>query len=198
MTKRMAAGDRFGMWTVVEPYFSARRAICRCDCGSYADVQRSNLTSGASKSCDCVRRVEVRLIDNPTYRSWHAMVSRCTNQNDRSWRHYGGSGVSVFHEWLDFSAFVAYMGERPQDTTLDRIDNSRGYEPGNVRWASAKRQSRNRSCTLTASLDGTRVAVADLAEERGLSPGLVSQRLRSGWSLDKAIMTPRRAWHRSA
>ena len=84
------------------------------------------------------------MIDKPTYRSWRAMLTRCTNPYSVSYAQYGGRGVAVCDRWLKFPTFLADMGIRPPGTSLDRIDNSRGYEPANCRWASRSEQNRNR------------------------------------------------------
>ncbi|MFN3474075.1 MAG: hypothetical protein ACK4ZW_08525 [Blastomonas sp.] len=84
--------------------------------------------------------------NTPEYEAWRAMVSRCTNPNHKAYRNYGGRGVTVCPEWRsDFRAFISHIGMRPRaDYSLDRIDNSKGYEPGNVRWTDAATQNRNR------------------------------------------------------
>lgn len=71
------------------------------------------------------------------------MIQRCTNPNNPAWRLYGGRGITVCARWRDFPAFLADMGERPNGLTLDRIDNDRGYEPGNCRWATWSEQRSN-------------------------------------------------------
>lgn len=80
----------------------------------------------------------------PTYRSWEGMKQRCRNPKATGYARYGGAGISVCERWLKFENFLADMGERPEGTTLDRIDSSGDYEPGNCRWADRSAQNRNR------------------------------------------------------
>jgi hypothetical protein len=79
----------------------------------------------------------------PTYASWQAMKARCQNPNDIGWRLYGGRGIKVCPEWQTFVGFLADMGERPEETSLDRIDPDGHYEPGNCRWADSITQANN-------------------------------------------------------
>lgn len=84
--------------------------------------------------------------NTPEYVAWNAMVQRCTRESHPAFKNYGKRGITVCAEWRhDFSAFLAHIGQRPSaDYSLDRIDNERGYEPGNVRWATYDVQMRNR------------------------------------------------------
>lgn len=81
---------------------------------------------------------------SPTYRTWDGMKQRCLNPKATGYARYGGAGITVCDRWLEFANFLADMGERPEGTTLDRIDSSKGYEPGNCRWATRAEQNRNR------------------------------------------------------
>ena len=81
---------------------------------------------------------------SPTYRSWTAMIARCTYPSQPQYESYGGRGISVCERWRSFDNFLADMGERPAGTTLDRIDNDGTYEPGNCRWATPTEQQTNK------------------------------------------------------
>lgn len=72
------------------------------------------------------------------------MLSRCHDQTHRAYPWYGGRGIRVCPRWLEFSAFLADMGERPPETTIDRIDPDGDYEAKNCRWADWKTQCENK------------------------------------------------------
>lgn len=126
--------------------------LYRCACGKEVEVAQSRVRNGYTKSCGCLARdasskksTTHGMRNSPEYSSWQAMKARCLDPGNKDYPRWGGRGITICREWIDsFEAFYAYLGPRPKGTTLDRIDNRRGYEPGNVRWATRTVQQRNR------------------------------------------------------
>jgi hypothetical protein len=126
--------------------------LYRCTCGAEVRVAQSRVRNGYTKSCGCLVR-EISswqsrthgMRGTPEYSSWQSMKGRCLDPNNKDFPRWGGRGVTVFQDWIEsFEAFYDHVGPRPKGTSLDRIDNRRGYEPGNVRWATPTQQQRNR------------------------------------------------------
>nr|WP_321985311.1 hypothetical protein [uncultured Lichenicoccus sp.] len=89
------------------------------------------------------RRVHGRS-QTATWNIWKGMRQRCGNPKSPSFQWYGARGITVCDRWNSFQAFLEDMGERPEGLSIDRIDNERGYEPGNCRWADAEAQANNK------------------------------------------------------
>ena len=83
---------------------------------------------------------------HPLYSTYYGMLVRCYCEDEPGYENYGGRGITVCDEWLhSFKSFAEYMGFKPTSKhTLDRIDNDKGYEPDNVRWATRTEQCLNR------------------------------------------------------
>lgn len=120
------------------------------------------------------------------------MKQRCLNPKNHRYADYGGRGIKVCERWLDFENFRADMGERPEGTTLDRIDVDGDYEPGNVRWSTLKVQMRNLRNTAFVTYFGEQVALRELAERLGLAWDTLRRRIQSGWPQEQWSERPSR------
>jgi len=129
---------------------------------------------------------------NLTYNSWKSFRARCNRATVCNYSDYGGKGITYDPAWDKFEQFVADMGERPENTTLDRIDNSKGYFKENCRWANHKEQSSNRSCVKMITFDGVTLNALDWAKKLGLSRGAIWNRIyKFGWDIERAVTTPK-------
>lgn len=155
-------GKRFGR-LVAKNYLGNRRWNCLCDCGKETSPLALNLTKGNTKSCGCIR-IEKRheiprkhgFYGTKAYKSWCSIKKRCTNPKDPAYKNYGEKGILLCNEWLnDPKAFCEYVGVAPSEKhSIDRIDNSKGYEPGNVRWADDYGQANNRTNNVKIEFQG--------------------------------------------
>jgi hypothetical protein len=152
-------GKVFGRWTViayagVSPDHHWR---CICTCGTRRVVRGANLVLGKSKSCGCLERELTasrntrhgharRGFKTPEYWSWTGMIQRCKSSAHSAFRNYGGRGIRACKRWCGsngFANFLADMGNRPPNLTLDRRNNGGNYTPQNCRWATRREQRAN-------------------------------------------------------
>lgn len=119
------------------------------------------------------------------------MLSRCLNPKAADFPRYGGRGITVCAHWQEsFQAFLEDVGERPPGMTLDRIKVNRGYEPGNVQWASARQQSNNKRTNRLLTFEGKTQSVAQWAVDTGLTTHAIHGRLRAGWNIERVLTIP--------
>ncbi len=126
-----------------------------------------------------------------TYLCWVWMKHRCQNPKNRSFKNYGGRGIKVCERWQSsFANFLADMGGKPGNLTLDRIDNNGNYEPGNCRWATPSQQVRNRRDVVYLEVNGVRKAVWEWASIINIPRRTLLNRIRRGWSPEDVISVP--------
>jgi hypothetical protein len=126
------------------------------------------------------------------YSRWETMLGRCRNPNHSGFKYYGARGIKVCERWLIFENFLADIGRAPAGMTLDRYPNKDGdYEPGNVRWATPKQQSRNRRISKLYSFSGESLTLAEWSERIGIGLGTLRARIKYGWSIQKSLTEPK-------
>jgi hypothetical protein len=133
------------------------------------------------------------MFGTPEYRAWSGIITRCCNANHNSFREYGGRGITVCREWREsFAAFHAFVGNRPSAKhSIDRIDNSGNYEPGNVRWATDADQANNRRTSRLISYNGETRTLAEWSKVTGVAYHTLLSRIdRDKWPLKRAFEEP--------
>jgi hypothetical protein len=126
----------------------------------------------------------------PVYGIWRAMHQRCRNPQNASYADYGGRGITICERWNHPIAFLADMGHPPEGMTLGRIDNDGNYEPSNCRWETQEQQNENTRRNRYVTWQGRTQTAKAWAKELDIEPRKISERLRRGWSVERALTTP--------
>lgn len=138
------------------------------------------------------RLLQHGLSRTPEYHAWAGIRHRCLNPSSQAYENYGGRGITICPEWRDdVVEFVKAVGQRPSPAhSLERVDNDRGYEPGNVRWATAMEQTYNRRNSRKLHYRGELRTMDSLAKEFGIKYTTLLRRVDDwGWDLERALNT---------
>lgn len=196
-------GKKFNRWTVLEELGVTNRRrywLCRCDCGTVKRISSQSVISGHSQSCGCLgaeRRHKAVTKHGKTgtreYRCWKIMKTRCLNKNFHKYPIYGGCGIRVCDRWINsFENFLEDMGLCPKScASIERMDNSKGYFPGNCKWATAKEQANNMRTNLIVTFRGKTQTLKQWCEELEQNYDAMRSRIfRKGWPVERAFTEP--------
>lgn len=198
--KTPPTGTKFGRLTFTGNVRRSNKATyvvteyeCECSCGKVRYFHRANLVSGHSTSCGCYAletRTSHGMTNSSTYRSWDSMVQRVTNPSLKSGKNYFDKGIDMDPRWLEFSEFLSDMGERPDGTSIERLDGSKGYWKWNCVWADRKTQNRNTSRNVFVEIAGRKVTLAQAIEEHDIKGTTVRNRILRGEDPLSALTRP--------
>ena len=194
-------GRRYGNLTIVSfdglKVFGRGRAAYftfLCDCGERFSAQKSNIAGKCTSCRKCSGRKVLSAPDgatrHPLYKRWSHMMDRCTNPKNKSFRDYGGRGISVCSRWTDgeggltgFECFVSDMGPCDPGFTIERNDVNGNYEPSNCCWVAKKDQSANRRKVQKIEINGEEQTLPVWCERFGVKYWTARNRLKRGLPL---------------
>lgn len=214
MKQYLKAGDKFNRLEVIcfdhkrkRTYANSRNNhyvyyyLCKCDCGKKIIVEECSLKSGNTKSCGCLitdvlvkRNTKHKLSKTRIYKLYHYMKKRCYDKKCRGYKNYGGRGIKICDEWLsDFMNFYNWATSHGYNDTLslERKDVNGNYTPQNCTWIPVKEQSKNTRRNVFYEYNGERKILPDWAKEYNLPFTCVRKRLVRGWTLERALNTPK-------
>lgn len=192
---RDLTGQKFGKITPIKPLDKRKNKkvvwLCKCDCGNECEIAGTNLTSGNTRSCGCIAKPH-GMFGTRIYNVWHAMKERCYVPTQISYPNYGGRGIKVCDEWLDFIPFMNWAYENGYDEnskrgecTLDRIDPNKDYCPENCRWVPYSVQANNKTDNVYLEYQGITDTLSNHARRVGLNPITVESRKVKGDGVDR-------------
>lgn len=191
-------------WTVLEkssPKNKKAMWLCKCICGTIKPVNSSNLMSKSTKSCGCLKNTREGLTHTPEGSSWGSMMTRCFNENNHTFKRYGGAGITVcafLRKGPD--SLIAAIGNRPNGHSIERIDNLGNYSCGNcqdcirngwsknIAWATKLQQNRNQSDLNYITINGVTKCLSEWAEHAGIKRSTLSGRFMAGWRGERLLM----------
>lgn len=190
-------GSRYGRLTVVDYAGVGSRGmtlwLCKCECGNFSVVRRSNLVSGITKSCGCLRTQLRACSDGESrtrlYKIFTGMKQRCGNPNMPCYSDYGGRGIKICDEWSTYKKFRdwALANGYADGLTIERVDVNKGYSPDNCKWIPKGEQSANTRRTVMLELNGETKPLSVWCKELGINLETARARLRYGYESEQVL-----------
>ena len=163
--------------------------ICKCACGDIGEYMATRVRLNRVSRCrKCVSQLTSKsktthgMRYTKEYTTWVGIKDRCLNKNSKDFERYGNKGITLFSGWIsNFESFFNHIGFSPSKAhSVDRIDNKKGYEPGNVRWATSTQQGRNKNGSVFVTDGASVIHINDAAAILMISRGAAHMRLKRG------------------
>lgn len=209
---RDLTGQRFGRLTVISRAANTKRGnagwLCKCDCGNEATTTGPHLISGHTKSCGCYRVDRSKETNRKhglfvgsthkrprIYGIWARMKQRCLDPNVSEYGRYGGRGIKVCNEWMEFIPFRdwALANGYSDDLSIERIDNDGNYEPSNCKWIPQREQIKNSTSNKFITYNGQTKNIKEWATSLGIPYPALLHRIRKRWAIERAFTQAVRA-----
>lgn len=182
--------ERYGRLLVVSRAENSQqgqaRWNCKCDCGNNSIVRGQDLRNGKVVSCGCYKienQTKHGFYDEPLYRVWISMKSRCNSETHKYYSNYGGRKINVCQEWMDdylsFREWAIKNGYE-KGLTIDRIDVNGNYEPNNCRWITIKEQQYNKTTNVFIQINGITKTLTEWCKEYKVPITTARQRMKKG------------------
>lgn len=181
---------------------------CRCICGNICIAEAYKIKSGHTKSCGCLSEANKKKLrensikhqktNTKLYRVWQNMKRRCDTPSLKSYKHYGGRGITVCKEWRnDFMNFYnwAINNGYKENLTIERIDVNGNYQPNNCRWATAKEQANNKRNNKFVKYKDKKLSINQWSEKTGIKRETIAWRLKHDFPLEKVFAKENFAQH---
>ena len=198
-------GLKFGRLTVIsraEDYIDPKGNkticwLCKCECGKTVVTRGGRLKSGHTKSCGCMKHapepfiggaIKHGLRNTRIYTIWCSMKRRCYAATSQNYYKYGGRGIDICDEWInDPVAFYTWSINNgyADDLSIDRIDNDKGYSPGNCRWTTNDVQARNKRNNHYLIFNGKSMTIKDYSTLVNICEKTIRRNLRKGLTPDE-------------
>lgn len=192
-------GLQFGNLTAIKKMEKKNRSdlwLCKCKCGKEVKCYQHNLERGTSTSCGCLRSYYAKQTRNChgestsiLYKKWTSIKTRCLNPKSRNYKDYGGRGIRICEEWLDFWTFRewSYDNGYEDGLTIERKDVNGDYCPENCCWIKAFEQASNKRSNTFIEYGGKIQTAAQWARELGIGKDTITYRVRAGWSPEECL-----------
>ena len=181
-------GKKFGHLTIIEVWRDKEKketmCKCECDCGNTHISYVGKVVSGKIASCGCQKgNKKHNACGSRLYRIWQAMKTRCLNPNAANYDYYGGKGIEVCDEWMEFAPFAEWANEHgySDSLTIDRKDINKGYGPDNCEWVTMKYQNNHHKSNIyQIEVDGEKYSLRDFVDLIGESYVKIQTQLHRG------------------
>lgn len=188
-------GKKFNKLTVIK--FDKEKSnnknkywICKCDCGNIKSIEGNKIKNGLVKGCGCLRgknNIKYSIQNKKLYKLWWHIINRCNNKKDISYKNYGGRGIKVCDEWLEYDNFAIWClkNNYKEGLEIDRINNNGNYEPDNCRFVTRLENSRNKRNSIKYNYKGKLLSLKEIADLNNINYKLLWQKInRDGINIE--------------